>query len=113
MSPNWSCVGSLDSSWSSYLSDRIDEVIRSGAREVRLDMAGVSYLSSNGIALLIRYHRQLRKIGGRIRIVADSEAVSHVLRLTGVAQILSATTGRPRRPGRARRPDARRSSGTA
>ena len=79
-------VGSLDSSWSSYLSDRIDEVVRGGALEVRVDMAGVSYLSSNGIALLIRYHRQLRKIGGRFRIVADSEAVSHVLRLTGVCR---------------------------
>ena len=82
-------VGSLDSSWSSYLSDRIDEVIRGGALEVRIDMAGISYLSSNGLALLIRYHRQLRNIGGRIVIVADSAAVSHVLRLTGVAQILS------------------------
>jgi anti-anti-sigma factor len=81
-------IGSLDSSWSSYLSDRIDEVIRGGALEVRIDMAGISYLSSNGIALLVRYHQQLRKIGGRIRIVADSESVSHVLRLTGVAQIL-------------------------
>ena len=77
-------IGSLDSSWSSYLSDRFDEVVRSGALEVRIDMAGVSYLSSNGIALLIRFHQQLRKIGGRFRIVADSEAVSHVLRLTGV-----------------------------
>jgi anti-anti-sigma factor len=81
-------VGSLDSSWSSYLSDRIDEVVRGGALEVRIDMAGVSYLSSNGIALLVRYHKQLRQIGGRFRIVADSEAVSHVLRLTGVTQIL-------------------------
>ena len=44
-------AGSLDSSWSTYLSDRIDEVVRSGALEVRLDMAEVSYLSSNGIAL--------------------------------------------------------------
>src|SRR5260370_29480920 len=81
-------VGSLDSSWATYLSDRIDEVVRSGALEVRIDMAGVSYLSSNGIALLVRYHRQLQKIGGRIRIVADSEAISQVLRLTGVSQIL-------------------------
>ena len=79
-------IGSLDSSWSSYLSERLDEVIRGGALEVRLDMAGVSYLSSNGIALLVRYHNQLRKIGGRFRIVADSEAVSHVLGLTGVLQ---------------------------
>ena len=47
-------------------------------------MSGVSYLSSNGIALLVRYHRQMRQIGGRFRIVADSEAVGHVLRLTGV-----------------------------
>jgi anti-anti-sigma factor len=81
-------VGSLDSSWSSYLSDRIDEVVRSGALEVRVDMAGVSYISSNGIALLVRYHRQLQKIGGRITIVADSEAISHVLRLTGVTAVL-------------------------
>src|SRR5215831_3918710 len=81
-------VGSLDSAWSAYLSDRIDEVVRGGALDVRVDMAGVSYLSSNGIALLVRYHRQLREIGGRFRIVADSEAVSHVLRLTGVSQIL-------------------------
>lgn len=81
-------IGSLDSSWSSYLSERLDEVIRGGALEVRLDMAGVSYLSSNGIALLVRYHKQLRKIGGQFRVVADSEAVSHVLGLTGALRIL-------------------------
>ncbi len=52
-------IGSLDSSWSNYFSDRIDEVVRGGALEVRVDMAGVSYLSSNGIALLIRYHREI------------------------------------------------------
>jgi anti-anti-sigma factor len=81
-------VGSLDSSWSSYLSDRLDEAIRAGALEIRVDMAGVSYLSSGGIGLLVRYHRQLQKIGGRLRIVADSEAVGRVLRLTGVFQLL-------------------------
>ena len=81
-------VGSLDSSWSSYFSDRIDEVIRGGALEVRLDMTGVSYLSSNGIGILVKYHRQLAKIGGRFRIVEDSDAVSHVLKLTGVWQFL-------------------------
>jgi anti-anti-sigma factor len=81
-------VGSLDSSWSSYLSDRIDEVVRGGALEIRVDMVGVSYLSSNGIGVLVRYHRQLAKIGGSFRIVADSESVSHVLRLTGVWQLL-------------------------
>jgi anti-sigma B factor antagonist len=80
-------VGSLDSSWSSYLADQIDEVVRGGVREVRVNMAGISYLSSNGIALLVRYHKQLRKIGGRFRIVADSDAVSHVLQLTGVSQL--------------------------
>ena len=51
-------------------------------------MSGVSYLSSNGIALLIRYHRQMRQIGGRFRIVADSNEVGHVLKLTGVLNLL-------------------------
>src|SRR5215212_10018902 len=80
-------IGSLDSSWSPYLSDRLDDVIRTGVREVRLDMSGISYLSSNGIALLVRYHKQMRQIGGSLRIVADSEAVGHVLKLTGVTKI--------------------------
>ena len=82
-------VGSLDSSWSSYLSEQLDEVVRSGAHDVRVDMSGVSYLSSNGIALLLRYHRQMRQIGGRFRIVANSEAVGHVLKLTGVLNLLT------------------------
>ena len=51
-------------------------------------MSGVSYLSSNGIALLIRYHRQMRQIGGRFRIVAHSNEVGHVLKLTGVLNLL-------------------------
>src|SRR5262249_9368276 len=81
--------GSLDSSWSSYLSDRIDEVVRQGALEVRLDLAGISYLSSNGIALLVRYQKQLRRIGGRVRIVAGSEGGSEGLRLSGVAPLFA------------------------
>ena len=81
-------IGRLDASWTQYLSDRLDEVIRSGIREVRLDMSGVSYLSSNGIALLVRYHRQMRQIGGSFRVVADCEAVGNVLKLTGVAKML-------------------------
>ncbi len=48
-------------------------MVRAGAHEVWFDMSGVSYLSSHGIAIIVRYHRQLRKIGGRVRIVADSE----------------------------------------
>ncbi len=82
-------VGSLDSSWSSYLAEQFDEVVRSGAHEVHVDMSGVTYLSSNGIGLLIRYHRQMRQIGGRFRIVADSEEVGHVLKLTGVRSLLT------------------------
>ena len=81
-------IGSLDSSWSSYLADRLDEVIRTGVREVRFDLSGVSYLSSNGIALLVQYNRQMRRIGGALRIVAESDAVGHVLKLTGVDKLL-------------------------
>jgi anti-anti-sigma factor len=81
-------IGSLDSSWSPYLAERLDEVIRTGVREVRVDLLGVTYLSSNGIALLVQYNRQMRRIGGVFRIVADSDAVGHVLRLTGVDKLL-------------------------
>jgi anti-anti-sigma factor len=81
-------IGSLDSSWSNYFSERLDEVVRSGAHDVRVDMAGVTYLSSNGIGLLIRYHRQMRQIGGRFRVSAHSDEVGQVLKLTGVLNLL-------------------------
>ena len=80
-------TGRLDSSWTPFLSDRLDEVVRSGVYEVRLDLTGLTYLSSTGIALLVRYHRQMRQIGGSFRIVGDSETVRDVLRLTGVARL--------------------------
>ncbi len=82
-------IGSLDSSWADYLSERFDEVVRSGAHEVLVDMSGVSYLSSNGIGLLVRYHRQMRQIGTRFRIVALSDSVGYVLKLTGVLNLLT------------------------
>jgi anti-anti-sigma factor len=81
-------VGSLDSSWTPYLADQIDEVVRAGAVEVWFDMLGVTYLSSHGIAIIVRYHQQLRKIGGRVRIVAGSEMVTSVLKLSGVSKVL-------------------------
>jgi anti-anti-sigma factor len=80
-------IGSLDSSWAPYLADRLDEVIRDGIKEVRVDMAGITYLSSNGIALLVRYHKQMRQIGGRFRIVDESEEACRVLELTGLARM--------------------------
>src|SRR3954464_1073502 len=81
-------IGSLDSSWSPYLAERLDEVIRTGVRELRIDLSGVSYLSSNGIALLVQYNRQMRRIGGAFRVVAASDAVGHVLQLTRVDKLL-------------------------
>ena len=81
-------VGSLDSSWTPYLADQIDELVRAGAHEVWFDMSRVTYLSSHGIAIIVRYHRQLLKIGGRVRIVAGSELVTSVLKLSGVTQVL-------------------------
>ena len=81
-------IGSLDSTWASYLTDQVDEVVRAGALEIWFDMSGVTYLSSQGIGILVRYHKQLGRIGGRVRIVASSEMVTSVLTLTGVAKLL-------------------------
>ena len=90
-------VGSLDSSWTPYLADQIDELVRAGAHEVWFDMSGVTYLSSHGIAIIVRYHRQLLKIGGRVRIVAGSELVTSVLKLSGVTQVLDVDGQSPAR----------------
>jgi anti-anti-sigma factor len=52
--------GRLDNYWGEHLQRNLEELIRGGAHHLRLNFSGVSYLSSAGVGLLVRYYRQLK-----------------------------------------------------
>ena len=80
--------GRLDNYWGEHLQRNIEELIRGGAHHLRLNFSGVSYLSSAGVGLLVRYYRQLKAIGGSFVIVRPSEHVKLVIELCHLSNLL-------------------------
>src|SRR5262245_5202872 len=80
--------GRLDGYWADHLSQSLDDVVREGTRNLRLNLSGVSYLSSAGIRVLVRALKQLSAIQGSLSVSAPSEAVRSILQLTGLMDLL-------------------------
>jgi anti-anti-sigma factor len=87
--------GRLDAYWAGHLGDEIAEVLREGARSIRLNMKEVAYVSSAGIRVLFQTYKQLNDIHGTFAVSEPSEAVRSVLELAGLAELLfeKASTG--------------------
>jgi anti-sigma B factor antagonist len=83
-------AGRLDNHWSQSLDETLHEVAREGARHVRLDFSGVTYLSSAGAAVLMKHHREATALQGSLQISAASERARNTLRLMGFVELLIA-----------------------
>lgn len=82
--------GRLDNHWSQTLDETLHEVAREGARHVRLDFSGVTYLSSAGAAVLMKHYRDAVALQGSLQISAASERARNTLRLMGFVELLLA-----------------------
>jgi anti-anti-sigma factor len=80
--------GRLDGYWADHLSQSLDDVVREGTRNLRLNLSGISYLSSAGIRVLVRAHKQFSAIQGSFSVSEPSEAVRSILQLTGLMDLL-------------------------
>jgi len=80
--------GRLDNYWGEHLQRNLEELIRGGSHHLRLNFSGVSYLSSAGVGLLVRYYRQLKAIGGSFVIITPSERVKLVIELCHLSNLL-------------------------
>jgi anti-anti-sigma factor len=94
--------GRLDAYWADHLARALDESIRGGADRVRLDLSGVSFVSSVGLRVLVRFYKQLRGINGTLAVTNPSAAVARVLELAGLEALLArgdaTAPGAPSRP---------------
>jgi anti-sigma B factor antagonist len=73
-----------------------------GARDLILDLRGVSFLDASGVGVLVRARLACRHVGGRLTVFGATGMVAEVLHLTGVAESL----GLPiRAPGESRMPE--------
>jgi anti-anti-sigma factor len=98
--------GRLDAYWADHLTRGLEEVIRDGADRIRLNMAEVSYMSSVGIRVLLKFYKQLQRLQGSFAVSNPSDAVKTVLELAGLEALLAAEAPAVVTPA-AERPHAR------
>src|SRR3954466_9561254 len=87
--------GRLDGYWSDHLNRALTDVVGGGHHRIRLDCSDLSFISSAGIAVLLRFRKELARIDGSFRVVNPSKAVATVLQLTRVSDLLLEPAGTP------------------
>ncbi len=81
--------GRLDGYWADHLDAAVGEAVRDGHHHLHLNLAKVTFLSSAGIAVLVKYRKQLAAIGGTFQVVEPSAPVRTVLQVTRLLAVLT------------------------
>lgn len=58
-------------------------------RVLTLDLGGVTFMDSSGIAVLIRAHRHVAALGGMVRVVNIPPQAAKVLKAAGIDRLMS------------------------
>lgn len=80
--------GRLDNYWTEHLRRNLEEIIRGGAHGIQLNASEIAFLSSAGVGLLVRFHTQLKSIGGSFVVTNPSARVKQVLDLCRLSTVL-------------------------
>jgi anti-sigma B factor antagonist len=75
-------VGELDETCSSGFTQLFDRLIDEGRRTFVINLEGVNFIDSSGLATLVRCFKQVRNAAGNICLAALQPPVHRVLELT-------------------------------
>jgi len=75
--------GKIDGDTFRGLVERAEKLIEAGRKQLIIDMAGVSYMSSAGLVALQSIHNKLHAVGGRLAVAALTGDVARVVEMTG------------------------------
>src|SRR5688572_2795919 len=81
-------VGRLDGYWAEHLDTGLADAVREGHHKLRLDLSEVSFVSSAGIGVLVKFYKRLEAIHGALVIVRASVPVRTVLDMTRLTAML-------------------------
>jgi len=84
--------GDVDLASSARLQKKLDEIIRSRADRLDLDLRGVDFFDSSGLNLLLRIRTAAEAAGIELTLVSPSTAVARVFEITGAGAVFSVKT---------------------
>ncbi|MQA25335.1 MAG: anti-sigma factor antagonist [Micromonosporaceae bacterium] len=76
--------GEIDVYTAPRLRERLLELIAEGERRLLVDLAGVEFLDSTGLGVLVGVQRLLGAQGGHLGLVCRQERILKVFRITGL-----------------------------
>jgi anti-sigma B factor antagonist len=81
-------TGELDLASSPDLEQQLDQVWRSDAEQLVLDLRGLEFMDSTGLSIIVGAHQRVAETGRRLSVVKGPPQVQRLLDLTGVSERL-------------------------
>ena len=82
-------TGEVDATTVPVLRSRLADAVSDTTRDVALDLAGVEFMGSSGLSMLVEAQRAATARGGVLRLAAPSRAVLRPLELTGLLELFA------------------------
>jgi anti-anti-sigma factor len=89
-------AGELDVSNRIQLYKALHDAIDTGASEVVLDVAALTFIDSTGVRVLESAHNRMHTVGGTLAVVNPKPNISKLLDITGLLSILTVRRLRPK-----------------
>lgn len=80
-------TGDLNVKTSPILEEELTKSI-GGVKELVLDFAGVEYISSAGLRVLLAMEKTMRRQQGKMKLLHVNPAVKEIIRLAGFLQVM-------------------------
>ena len=93
-----SVSGEVDVATAPSLSDRFDQLIAAGHAHIAVDLAGVEFMDSTGLRVLVTAARALMP-EGRLAVVAARPNVLKIFHLTSLGEVMALCETRESLPG--------------
>lgn len=86
--------GELDHHSSGQLRQAVERDLEKGrARNVVFSLQGLSFMDSAGVGVLLGRYRRIKARGGRMAVCSATEAVSKLLKISGILSIIPLFSG--------------------
>jgi anti-sigma B factor antagonist len=82
-----SVVGEIDVYTAPTLRERLNELVSDGEYHLIVDLAGVDFLDSTGLGVLVGGLKRARSHEGSLQLVCDQEKILKVFRITGLTKV--------------------------
>lgn len=79
-----SAKGEVDAYTAPTLDESLTSLISSGSKQIIVDLSGVEFIDSTGLGIIVKALKSVRDQGGWLKVVANSDRVVKVFRITGL-----------------------------